>query len=399
MRWQPFRSGYLFIMTLHPAKHDDDVILILDRDRERAVVSANAFSAPNRLVLTGSDAVVGMLVGRRFPLSSMVTEAQIAGRFSFDGLDAVSDVRRSAPECRIVVTGEDLPRVVADEAIRRGASDVLLRPLSGAELQRRLGLGASRGDGVVLHIPTIDEFMASESLLPAFQPIVDLTSPDRCGVGFESLARYREKTLPFCDPAFMFEYARLRGRTADLDLACLARTLRAARALPKSGKIFINVHPRVLADGDRFARMLVDAADANDICLDRVVLEITEQEKLEPTDSTLPAIEGLRMAGVEFALDDVGISYSHLDLISHIRPAYLKISHEFGTGFEKDSARKKIIRNIQSLAHDFECDIILEGIETEETSRAATDIGARYAQGFFYARPTDASALVQYAAA
>jgi EAL domain-containing protein (putative c-di-GMP-specific phosphodiesterase class I) len=95
----------------------------------------------------------------------------------------------------------------------------------------------------------------------------------------------------------------------------------------------------------------------------------------------------------------VGTSYSHLDLISRIRPTYLKIGHEFGTGFEKDPARKKIIRNIQLLARDFECEVILEGVETAETSRAAADIGARYAQGFFYARPADASALVQYATA
>ena len=98
--------------------------------------------------------------------------------------------------------------------------------------------------------------------------------------------------------------------------------------------------------------------------------------------------------GVQFALDDVGSSYSHLDLISRIRPSYLKISHEFGTDFEKDPSRQKIIRNIQSLARDFECEVILEGVESEATSRAAADIGARYAQGFFYARPADAGTLM-----
>lgn len=373
-------------------------VLILDRDRERATASASAFATADRLVLTGGDAVVGTLVGRRMALSAMVTEAQIAGRFSFDGLDAVANVRKSAPSCRIVVTGEHLPESIADEAIRRGASDVVLRPFDTGDFRTRLGLGEPNDDGLILHIPTIDEFMASDSLSPAFQPIVDLTNSDR-GVGYESLARYREKTLPFCDPSFMFEYARLCDRSADLDLACLRRTLRAARDLPVTGKIFINVHPRVLADGDRFAHTLVDGAKANGIALDRLVLEITEQEKLTPSETTLPAVDALRCAGVQFALDDVGISYSHLDLISHIRPAYLKISHEFGTDFEKDPARRKIIRNIQSLARDFECEIIVEGVETVETSRAAADMGARYAQGFFYARPADASALVQYAAA
>jgi EAL domain-containing protein (putative c-di-GMP-specific phosphodiesterase class I) len=382
-----------------PHERDGDpVILILDRDRERATASAKAFAAGNCLVLTGSDAALGSLVGRRLPLRSLVTEAQIAGRFSFDGLDAVADVRRTAPGCRIAVTGERLPGAVTEEALRRGASHVFPRPLPGDAMRQWLGLTKGNGEreGMILHIPTVEEFTSSRSLAPAFQPIVDLANPAQIGPGFESLARYREKAFSFCDPAFMFEYARLCDRVAELDLACLERTLENARELPRSGKIFINVHPRVLGDGDRFARTLAAAAGANDIALDRVVLEITEQEKLEPSPSTLPAIEELRLAGVEFALDDVGSSYSHLDLISRIRPSYLKISHEFGTGFEKDPARGKIIRNIQSLAHDFECEVILEGVETEETSRAAAEIGARYAQGFYYAKPSEASALVQY---
>jgi EAL domain-containing protein (putative c-di-GMP-specific phosphodiesterase class I) len=99
------------------------------------------------------------------------------------------------------------------------------------------------------------------------------------------------------------------------------------------------------------------------------------------------ALDELRAAGVEYALDDVGASYSHLDLIDRIRPAYLKISHEFGTDFEKDASRRKIIRNILALATDFDCEIILEGVESEDTSRAATELGARYAQGFLYAQP------------
>lgn len=386
-------------MTMKLDVSGDPVVLVLDRDRERATESASAFTGPTQLVLTGGDAVVGALIGKRMGLTSLVTEAQISGRFSFDGLEAVADVRRASPSCRIVVTGEHLPEGVADEAVRRGASDILLRPFAKSEFRSRLGLSAATDDGLILHIPTVDEFIASESLLPAFQPIVDLADATHRGLGFESLARFREKTLPFCDPGFMFDYARLCGQTAAFDLACLCKTLKAARGLPPAGKIFINIHPRVICDGDRFARTLLSAARENGVALDRIVLEITEQEKLEATDSTMPALDELRAHGVQFALDDVGSSYAHLDQIARIRPSYLKISQEFGTNFEKDPSRKKIIRNIQSLAHDFECEIIVEGIETEETSQAATDLGARYAQGYLYGRPNEASSMIQYAAA
>src|SRR5688572_23050184 len=137
-------------MMKNLAAHDGSAVLILDRDRDRATVSASAFATANRLVMTGGDAVVGALVGRRMALTAMVTEAQIAGRFSFDGLDAVADVRKTVPSCRIVVTGEHLPDSVADEAVRRGASDVVLRPFDSASFRDRLGLRARTSEGMIL---------------------------------------------------------------------------------------------------------------------------------------------------------------------------------------------------------------------------------------------------------
>ena len=49
----------------------------------------------------------------------------------------------------------------------------------------------------------------------------------------------------------------------------------------------------------------------------------------------------LRGLGVQFALDDVGASYAHLDLIARILPKFTKIGHEFGTDFEKDVSLKR----------------------------------------------------------
>jgi EAL domain-containing protein (putative c-di-GMP-specific phosphodiesterase class I) len=366
---------------------DLETVLVLDRDRDAATRAANALASAGRLVLTGCDAVLGNLIMTRIPVASMVTDVGISGPFSFEGLDVVADARRAAPQCRIVVTGDEVSPKLSAEALRRGATEVLPRPFDDAQLRLSVGQCSGLGDGGVLHIPTLDELIDSTRLSPAFQAIVDLAHPDKAGHGFESLARYREAALPFYDPCFMFEYARLRGRTDELELACLRRTMRQAHALPENSKIFVNIHPHVLSDGDKLSRTLVKEANDGGVPLSNIVLEITEQEKLGSGESVMSTIEELRALGVTFALDDVGISYSHLERIDRIQPRYLKISQEFGTDFEKNSSRQKIIRNILSLAHDFDCEVVLEGIETAATSQAATDIGARYAQGYYFARP------------
>jgi len=213
---------------------------------------AQVLRGRDRLVLTGVDAVVGTLVGQRLVLTSLMTEAQIGGRFTFDGLDAVAAVHRVTPGCRILVTGEGLSDDIAAEALRRGASEILPRPFGADELRTRFGFDdAPDSGGSVVHIPTLDELVANDTVAPVFQRIIDLDDAAGGEAGFESLARYDQETLLFCDPAFMFEYARLCGRTVELDLACLRRTMLAARRLPSRGKIFINVHPRVVAGGDR----------------------------------------------------------------------------------------------------------------------------------------------------
>ncbi|HEX7153677.1 MAG TPA: EAL domain-containing protein [Thermoanaerobaculia bacterium] len=371
-----------------PNKYMDlETVLVLDRDRDAATLAANALAADGRLVLTGCDAVLGSLIMARLPVASMVADVGISGPFSYEGLDVVTDARRTAPACRIVVTGDDVSPKLSAEALRRGACEILPRPYAAADIRRTIGMKKGNGDGGVLHIPTLDEIIDSELLLPAFQAIVDLSRPDRPGHGYESLARYREATLPFCDPQFMFEYARRRGRTAELELACLRRTLRQAHALPQGAKIFINIHPHVLNEGEKLQRTLVQEANDGGIPLTNVVLEITEQEKLSSAPAVMTTVEELRGLGITFALDDVGVSYSHLERIDRIQPRYLKISQEFGTDFEKNASRGKIIRNILSLAQDFDCEVVLEGIETDETRLAAEAIGARYAQGFFFARP------------
>jgi EAL domain-containing protein (putative c-di-GMP-specific phosphodiesterase class I) len=49
--------------------------------------------------------------------------------------------------------------------------------------------------------------------------------------------------------------------------------------------------------------------------------------------------------------------------------------------------------NLLSLANDFNCDLILEGIEDEATAMMAAHLGIPLGQGYFFARPADPSAF------
>jgi EAL domain-containing protein (putative c-di-GMP-specific phosphodiesterase class I) len=119
----------------------------------------------------------------------------------------------------------------------------------------------------------------------------------------------------------------------------------------------------------------------------QIVLEITEQQSLGAPAAVAGECAALRARGFSFALDDVGVAYSHLAHIDAIAPKYLKVSQEFGGSFEGDATKTKIVRNVLALAHDFDCRLVLEGIETEATRDAAREEGITLAQGYFFGRP------------
>ncbi|HSN68896.1 MAG TPA: EAL domain-containing protein, partial [Thermoanaerobaculia bacterium] len=244
----------------------------------------------------------------------------------------------------------------------------------------------------IIRVPMLDEIVRSELLTTEFQPIVSLAG--RIPLGFEALTRLQTDSL-LRHPEMLFTYAARKLRVADLETACLRSSLRSGAELARSYPLFINVHPSVFGDGDLLLSELRAGAAESGLALDRIVLEITEQSSFGDRRKVLKTIERLKEARVRLAFDDVGVAYSHLTFIDAVRPSFLKISQHFGTNFEIDPTKTKLVKNLLSLARDFECELILEGIESEATARAAADIGIGYGQGYVFSRPAPARRFLE----
>jgi EAL domain-containing protein (putative c-di-GMP-specific phosphodiesterase class I) len=150
--------------------------------------------------------------------------------------------------------------------------------------------------------------------------------------------------------------------------------------------LFINVDPLTF-DRPELVRTVRSAMARNGLSPARIVLEITERSGLGTSGIAAGALAELRADGVRFALDDHGSAHSHLSAINDIRPDIIKISHTFGTGFDEDVTRLRIVRHVVALARDFGCRTVLEGVETAATARAAYEHGIELGQGFHFGRP------------
>jgi EAL domain-containing protein (putative c-di-GMP-specific phosphodiesterase class I)/ActR/RegA family two-component response regulator len=361
-------------------------LLIVDDDPDVGFGLAVALECAGRRIIVCRDLESAQIILDTEPVTDIVTDVKLSGPFRFEGLDFITEIKNVAPEAVVILMTGHISDELVTEAKRRGASTVLSKPFSIDVLEPLLRVPSYEQASSILLVPTLAEILGGTALRPRFQPIVSLA--DRAIHGVESLARFRGGE-PFDRPDLLFAYAASRKEVTRLEAACIAGTMREAVTFPESLLLFLNIHPAALDDISIIGTFESSAREYG-IDLSRVVLEITEQQEIRQHPSLFEAIERLRDLGVCFAFDDVGVAYSHLPLIERIRPAYLKISQLFGTRFEADPTRTKIVRSLVTLAAEFSCTIILEGIEDESTADAARAMGIAFGQGYLFGRAEDA---------
>jgi EAL domain-containing protein (putative c-di-GMP-specific phosphodiesterase class I)/ActR/RegA family two-component response regulator len=362
------------------------ILLVDDDSGANEALAVLLAEAGRRLVLCGDVESAELVVNRGAP-TFVVTDLRLSSPFRYEGLDFIGYVKRYAPSTQVVVVTGAIVQGLVQEALTRGADVVFAKPLCVAALRALLPAGeATTEPSRVIRMPSIEEILRSQLLVPNYQPIIDLTTYTIHG--FESLARYQGYLLS--NPAVLFEYAARKGRLVELELVCIRASLACGTQLAGIAKLFLNVHPSAIAS-ERLGECLTQAAAMADVAPQRLVLEITEQGSLGCSAMVQHQCDDLRRRGFAFALDDIGMAYSHLAYIDHIQPKYLKISPEFGTGFERNATRRKIVKHALSLARDFGCELILEGIESTDTRQAANELGVPLGQGFLFQRPALAS--------
>ena len=374
---------------------ESQLVLLLDDDVMVTEGLAAGLEREGRTIITCNDVESAQLIVERLKPSHVIADIHISGPFGYEGLDFIQYAKRFSAHTQIILISGDIPEALQMEGAERGAVAFLSKPFQISELDAMLNLmncsplSSAAQPAKVIRMPLLDEILVSDALNPFFQPIVNLQR-GFAHSGYEALARYRADS-PVRNPDVLFAYAERKKRIADLEFACLRKSLKVGRQLTFDNDLFLNVHPLAFAQAELLCDTLVETSREEGVPLARIVLELTEQAYLGGSAGIQKTIRRLHDLGVRFAFDDLGVAYSHLPMIDVIRPAFLKVSQHFGTSFEADTTKSKIVANLLSLSQDFKCALILEGIESESTAKAAADLGIQYGQGFFFGYPADAS--------
>jgi len=117
------------------------------------------------------------------------------------------------------------------------------------------------------------------------------------------------------------------------------------------------------------------------------VFEVIESSEIKDTRQLLRILDFYRARGFGVALDDMGAGYSSLNMMTKLRPDYVKLDIELIHHVDRGSYKAQIAGKMLELAQGLGLKTIAEGVETEEEWQWARAHGADYLQGFLFAHP------------
>jgi len=231
----------------------------------------------------------------------------------------------------------------------------------------------------------LTKIIKGKQLTPHFQPIVSLSQKKI--MGYEALIRGPSDS-PLHSPFNLFDAAERFDLCAKLEYISREVTIKSYASLNIKEKLFINVSPSVLLQPDFKKGETLKLLDQFGIDPRFVVIELTEHQPTDDFELMCEAVTHYRKMGFEIAIDDLGAGYSGLRLWSELLPEYVKIDMHFIQGIHNDPIKFNFVRSIQKIASSLNCNVIAEGIETEDEFKVVEQLGITHAQGYYFARPT-----------
>jgi EAL domain-containing protein (putative c-di-GMP-specific phosphodiesterase class I) len=217
----------------------------------------------------------------------------------------------------------------------------------------------------------------------AFQPIVDTDTG--LPFAYEALVRGTDGSGAFGILSRVTEANRY-----SFDQACRVQAIETAMAaglMDGDACLSINFLPNAVYSPLACIQLTLQTARAAGMPVDRLIFEFTENEQMGSPEHVSSIIDTYRRIGFKVAVDDFGAGHSNLGMFARFSPDELKLDMELVRGIDCDPRRRAIVGGVVRMCEELDTLVIAEGIETAAEAATLRELGVRYHQGYFYARP------------
>ncbi|GBF40912.1 diguanylate phosphodiesterase [Leptospira ellinghausenii] len=238
------------------------------------------------------------------------------------------------------------------------------------------------------------EWLASGELTPVFQPIL---SSESTGIyGYELLGRLSTDQGLFSLGDFFLThtlgYDELFFLKKQVDEEIRFSALQKfAKEAPPETKLFLNISPNILYHAllnlETTLPQTIRMVREVELDPSRIVIEITEERFPHNLELLKPVLNLYRKEGFSIAVDDAGSEASNLDRIGLFHPEIIKVDLQMLRRSTFSRNFKEILLNLSKLGESLGSSLLFEGIESEDELYNALNYGARYIQGYYFAKP------------
>jgi EAL domain-containing protein (putative c-di-GMP-specific phosphodiesterase class I) len=225
-----------------------------------------------------------------------------------------------------------------------------------------------------------DRLMSDRSVVPHFQPIVNLRDSSR--IGFESLGRSSLEGLE--QPQAMFAAAARLDQHAALSRLLRWEGVRVGCGLPTGLNLFVNTHPAEIVTEE----LMVSLRELREkFPTQRLTIEIHEAAVTD-IHALIDFRAFLRDLRMQLAFDDFGSGQARLIELTETAPDFVKFDMKLIRGIhEASSRRQKMLASLVRLVRELGIATVAEGVELAEEAAVCSQLGFDLAQGFYFGRP------------
>jgi diguanylate cyclase (GGDEF)-like protein/PAS domain S-box-containing protein len=226
-----------------------------------------------------------------------------------------------------------------------------------------------------------------------YQPVV--RTSDNMVVGLEALMRWEHPERGFVSPGVFIPVAEESSLINQLGEWALRRACEDALAWPETVRVAVNVSALQFTNPG-FVSVVTNALASSGLAPDRLELELTESVFMGDSEVTEQTFKMLKELGVRLALDDFGTGYSSLSYLRSAPFDKIKVDKSFVDSCTlSDQNSVKIIAAIIGLSNALGMETTVEGVEAFDQLEIVCNKGARYIQGWIYAKAMRQSAILE----
>ena len=220
------------------------------------------------------------------------------------------------------------------------------------------------------------------NLFPYFQPIISVANGKI--IGYEALARQLDTQNNVISAGSLFSSRDLDAeQRTELDRQVRWRALQKFAELDSNTYLAINISAAWIDNLKHLnASPTLKMLEELNIDRQRIIIEITE-DHADLTKLT-EIVRRYRKQGLRVALDDFGTGSSQLQRVMAIKPDIIKIDMRLFKKATKGGIVGEVVSMMTRLGKRTGCQIICEGVETEEEFLFGLNCGAQYMQGHLF---------------